>query len=448
MIYYQPSPAKTAAVVLAGAAAAFHPAGASARGGSGAPTAQSAESAGAAVQDAIGEWQLDIELWFEGNILAFDPAETMGRLESLTGYLAEEGPLGAQAAEAADGSAALPGLALIVHGDRTVEASRTIEGSVALLQGELTVLGQIEGDAYVLDGHLSLDDGARVAGGIVVLGSGRLSVNPEATVAGETIFERAADAPIVPTAADAVESATGSGAGTVTGAQSTTGGDAVVEVRALSQQRALIERREQPNFFSRAAGNLTDAVGGLFGVALTFLISAFAGVFTVRFGGSRVETVSNTVAKEFWRSAAMGVAGQILFVPAILLLAILVVTAFAVPFFIVATLLAAGVGYLCAAHAVGTMFSSVDYRSEILQRLRGYGSVRHVLNGLGIMLLPFAAVAVLEVLGGAAPVVRGLTLAAAIAFSWLMGTAGFGAVLLTRGGSRAVVDDWAGGQAS
>ena len=45
-------------------------------------------------------------------------------------------------------------------------------------------------------------------------------------------------------------------------------------------------------------------------------------------------------------------------------------------------------------------------------------------------------------LGGAADFVRGLILFVAIVGTWIVVTAGFGSVLLTRGGGRSVVIDW------
>ncbi|MFV1987215.1 MAG: hypothetical protein ACC682_08025, partial [Gemmatimonadota bacterium] len=67
------------------------------------------------------------------------------------------------------------------------------------------------------------------------------------------------------------------------------------------------------------------------------------------------------------------------------------------------------------------------------------------LSGLVLLLLPFAATAVLWILGGTAGFVRGIVAFVAALGTWIVMTAGFGSVLLTRAGARSVVVDWSEG---
>ena len=172
------------------------------------------------------------------------------------------------------------------------------------------------------------------------------------------------------------------------------------------------------------------------------MVLAALGLLLVYVGRRRLETVSDTVRLEFARSFAMGLAGEVLFLPVLLVLVVLVITWLVIPFFLLAAGLAGLFGYVAAAHAGGEIFARRRFRSEWLERLRRSNSYYYVVSGLALLMLPFAAGAALWVFGGAADFVRGLILFVAGVGTWVVVTAGFGGVLLTRAGGRSVVIDW------
>src|SRR5687768_11849394 len=95
--------------------------------------------------------------------------------------------LGAQPAAPAAAAAPAPvhrsGHLLEVNGDRTIGPGEVVEGDVVVLNGDLTVVGEVRGDVTVARGDLRLESGAVVAGDAVVT-AGRL-VNRGARVQGE-----------------------------------------------------------------------------------------------------------------------------------------------------------------------------------------------------------------------------------------------------------------------
>ncbi len=342
--------------------------------------------------------------------LGFDVTGELDRLREALGRLGDSG-------EFSEG-----GLAMIVHGDYEVLAEATIPGDVAILDGTLRLAGGVEGDILMLDGVLVLDGDARVRGDVLQVG-GEVDFGEDASsVEGEILSDirLAPSAPSAPAAPDAPS------------------------VRQVESSEAPMQMRppQPPGFWSRLARNFGRAVEGVIAAGSTFMVLAVLGLLLVYFGRRRLETVSDTVRLEFARSFAMGLAGEVLFVPVLLVLIALVVTWLVVPFFLLAVWLAGVFGYLAAAHASGEIFARRRFRTEWLERLRRSNSYYYVVSGLALLMLPFAAGAVLWVFGGAADFVRGLILFVAGVGTWVVVTAGFGGVLLTRAGGRSVVVDW------
>ena len=75
------------------------------------------------------------------------------------------------------------GNVLVVGGTGVAGADARIDGVVVLLDGALTIDGEVTGDVYLMGGTLALGDPARVGGRIVVAG-GELRASDAATVAG------------------------------------------------------------------------------------------------------------------------------------------------------------------------------------------------------------------------------------------------------------------------
>ncbi|MDX1395552.1 MAG: hypothetical protein R3195_14285 [Gemmatimonadota bacterium] len=337
--------------------------------------------------------------------------ELLGQLDRLRGALEQ---LGGAAARSTDN------LALIVHDDFAIGGGEAVDGNLALLGGELDLAGEVRGNVLILDGELLLDDGARIEGDVLQVG-GDLSLDGESiTIVGEIV----SDFP-----------ATG-----VAEAPRAERADETPVARERADRVTRGSTRRGP--VARFARNLGRAGEGLMG-ALTFFVTLGAiGLLLVYFAQSRLETVADTVRHEFARSFAMGLAAEVLFFPALIVLCVLVITWPIVPFFVFGTGLALVAGYLAVAHGAGEMFARRRYRYEWLERIRRSNSYYYMLSGLVLLLLPFAATAVLWILGGTAGFVRGIVAFLAAVGTWILMTAGFGSLLLTRAGSRSVVVDW------
>lgn len=340
--------------------------------------------------------------------LGFDVA---GELERLRDALRRLGDSGEFAEDA---------LAMIVHGDYEVAAANTIPGDVAVLDGTLRLAGDVAGDVLVLDGILLLDGDARVRGDVLQVG-GEIDVGAGASIDGEILSDVRLE-PLEPPARAAP--------------------DAPFTARDGSAEIRVQEGSAASGFGSRVRRNFSRATGGVVGTVSWFLVLAVFGLLFVRFGHRRLETVSDTVRLEFARSLAMGIAGEVLFLPVLLVLGVLVITWPIVPFFILAVGLAQVGGYLAVAHAAGEMFARRRFRSRWLERLRRSNSYYYIVSGLALLLLPFAAGAVMWVFGGAADFARGLIFLVAVVGTWVVVTTGFGGVLLTRAGGSSVVIDW------
>ena len=144
--------------------------------------------------------------------------------------------------------------------------------------------------------------------------------------------------------------------------------------------------------------------------------------------------MADTARRDFGRSLGVGLATEVLFIPAFVILCVAVIT---IPLaLLLIPLTAAGVlgGYLAVCHSLGEVFAARRYRYEWLERLRRSNSYYYVLTGLGLLLLPFAVAALLWLFGGLAEFLRGLTIFAGVVVTWLAATTGLGAVVLPRGG--------------
>ena len=341
--------------------------------------------------------------------LGFDVTGELDRLRDALGRLGDSGELIEDR------------LAMIVHGDYEVLAEATVPGDVAILDGTLSLAGSVEGDILVLDGALVLGGGARVRGDVLQVG-GEVDFGEDASRVEGEVLANIRLTPSEPSARAAP--------------------DAPAVRRVESFEAPVQMRPAQPGLGSRLVRNFGRAAEGVIAAGCAFTVLAALGLLFVYFGRRRLETVSDTVRLEFARSFAMGLAGEVLFLPVLLVLAVLVITWLVIPFFLLAVGLAGLFGYLAAAHAGGEIFARRRFRSEWLERLRRSNSYYYVVSGLALLMLPFAAGAALWVFGGAADFVRGLILFVAGVGTWIVVTAGFGGVLLTRAGGRSVVIDW------
>lgn len=304
------------------------------------------------------------------------------------------------------------GLALVVHDDYTVAANQLVEGNLALLSGDLDLKGTVDGDVLVLDGTLTLGPTADVAGDILQVGGD--IVDAGGSVSGEMVSLLAGDlASLV------------SGDFEVDIADET---DVPVRVNVRSGDRG---------FFGSIGHNIGHAISGIMAAIVWLLALSVLGFVVVYFFRSRLEVAAGVIRTDTVRSFGVGLAGQLLVLPVLLLLVVGIVTWLVIPVYALAVALAIPAGYLAVAHAVGEAVEEQRFDwMERFNNLRGSSSYHYVFKGLLFLLAPFAIGSALYLLGGMLGFVRGLMFFAAGVLTWAAVTTGFGAIIITRAGGR------------
>ncbi|MDZ4674280.1 MAG: hypothetical protein SGI84_07495, partial [Gemmatimonadota bacterium] len=201
-----------------------------------------------------------------------------------------------------------------------------------------------------------------------------------------------------------------------------------------------------PNFLLRAIQPTDTAINaepswltrfgtraaGLSGVFLTLTLLGF---LLVAFAHPYLETVSDTVAHSFGRSFVVGMLGQVLLLPTfgmlVVGLVLSVVGALLVPFVVIvyALLAVLGIvgGFLAVAHSMGEK----QTRRRMAQGLKASpNSFRYMLIGLATVLSVWLAWLVF----GWVPVAGTIVWGSAVLVTWIIGTVGFGAAILSRAG--------------
>ena len=299
---------------------------------------------------------------------------------------------------------------LVVHDDYRIADGSTIVGDVALLGGTLTVDGDIEGDVLVLGGRLLLEPGSLVMGDV-------RSVGGEVETAGATVTGEILSLSVGERSADR----------------------SAADVRDRHDRRSEwdYEPRRDRGFFGSIARNVSRAFSDIVGTIVWIVGLTLLGAGLIYFAPGRLEAIAAEARADMLRSFGVGLAGQLLFFPILLLLVVLIVTWLVVPFYVLAVAVAVPAGYLAVARVLGE--SVVDRRYELFERfnLNRQNTYYYVLNGVLVLLAPFAVAAVLHLFGGMLGFLRGLTVFLAVVLTWAVATTGFGAVILTRGGGLA-----------
>lgn len=285
-------------------------------------------------------------------------------------------------------------------GPRTIAAGDTVTGPVAARGGTLDIYGYVNGDAVAYEGDVILRPGATVTGdAIAVRGRVRLLGG---VVGGDARSVRGSLAPPAESAAAAPA--------------------------------------EPPT----VRGELELVVGWL-----TVLIIIGVGVLV--FASGPLEGVVETLQRGFARSLLMGLAGQLAVLPLLLLvvvaLAVTVLGILLIPFAIVAMVLGTAglmmLGFLAVCRTSGGAIAGPGRGSSARRvRARGAGpgqqltergaALRALLAGIAAFLAVWLVAALLTPVPAAAALVRGL----AFVLTWVAVTAGFGAALLSRAGTR------------
>jgi hypothetical protein len=298
------------------------------------------------------------------------------------------------------------------------ELERLLNGDL-----EMPVRIVIDADEYRLPEGAALDemlllvesDGV-VAGKIrsnVLVADGSLIILPTAEIEGDVI---AIDATIT--------NQGGAIAGTIRESLHRT---PVVVAPAVPRVRIA---RHVPSALSR----VTAGLGSLAKTVAMYLLFGFLGALVVYLFRGHLETVSDTVSYSFGRSFLTGLAAEVLFLPIGLVMTVLVVTAIAVPFYIIAFALLSVLGYVSVAHAAGENLTR--RRFSWTDRMRRANSYYYVLNGLGVLLALFVGAAITQMAYPLLGWAHDLLIASAWILTWIAATSGLGAALLSRAGRR------------
>lgn len=281
-----------------------------------------------------------------------------------------------------EGLSNLPSPDSVSPAGRTIPAGTTVRGSV-VARGPIVVAGRVEGSVVSLAGDVTVRPGGVVTGDALAVG-GRV-IADGAVVNGEMRSMRAL--PTVPPAAAAADART------------------PLE-RTLYNVRLVLA-----------------TLGVLLVVAIGVLI----------FAGRNLDEVVGAVERQFARAFWMGLLGQLLILPALLLLivalAVSIIGILLIPFAIVAYGIAlAGLltlGFLAVARLVGGALRTTNDPSA-----RG-----QALTALAVGLSAFFVLWLVAALLAWAPLASTVVRAAALAATWAAATLGLGAAILSRAGT-------------
>ena len=275
------------------------------------------------------------------------------------------------------------------QGDFSLGSSEDIKGNLLVVDGDADVYGSLRGNLVAVDGDVVVHPGGVVSGDVLTLG-------------GEVRDE---------------------------------GGEIGGEVRTLqsASRPAAVANQAAPPL--SAFETVLHRGAGVLGVFLTLCALGFG---LVMFGRQNLEVVSDTISHSFGRAFVTGLLGQILLLPTfgmlvvglILSVAGILLLPFAIAVFAMLTVIAVVGGYLAVAHAMGETYTRRRMALGVV--IGSPNSYRYLLVGL----LGLASVWGAWALFGWVPVAGSIVWGAAFFVSWLLGTAGFGAALLSRAGIR------------
>ncbi|MEZ4417877.1 MAG: hypothetical protein R3E10_19130 [Gemmatimonadota bacterium] len=321
-------------------------------------------------------------------------------------------------------------LQLYVGDDAVVARGETVDRSVLVVDADLDVEGRITGDVIVVGGRLRLEDGAEIEGDVRLFDA-QLTDHGEIGGSVERVRAEARGA-----------------------------GPDLEEMR--EQIRADLEReigrsveRDSRRQLWRPFRNIAAGIGGILENLLTFGVLCAIGAVLLHFGGNRLDVIAETARRYPARSAAVGLAGAFLLVPAwVLGIVALAISIVGIPLMIAwAPLfpLAAGVailaGGLAVAMNVGEWIRTHEVRG--FEWAREPGAMYRMAAGLFALTLIFVAANTLQMAGSLLGFLHGMLSAVGVLAILALSTVGFGAVLLTRAGSRPdlvgesfTFDDW------
>lgn len=307
----------------------------------------------------------------------------------------------------------------VVSGDLTISEGETV-GEVVVIGGDLEVYGEVTGDVSVFGGDLELGETGVILGNAVVTGGE--FINEGGRIRGEM---RAIDGSDLDVAAE-IQRALGSVAAVN------------IDEDVRREIREDVRRSSRQEF--GPSGPIGRGFGGLISTLALGLVLAGIGAALVFYGRPYLETVSDTVRGSAMRSGATGLAASFLVVPAfVVVIVALAVSIVGIPFLLVAIPLyplaifsAAVFGLLAVCHAIGERTAE---QSRQPFDLRYRNSYAYLFTGLAMLLTPHFAAHLLEMTGFLS-FIGTLLMVVTWAAIWVCATVGFGAVILSRAGTR------------
>ena len=283
---------------------------------------------------------------------------------------------------------ALPPNDQIAMGGRSIAAGSQVDGPVAAAGGPLHVYGTVNGDAIAIGGDVIVHPGGRVTGNAV------------------------------------------SALGTVTLLGGTVNGEMRQLAGAIGSVPAAAARAETPTRSTRHALALSSS---------WLVILVLMGIGVLVFAGEYLDGVVDSLEGRFGRSFWAGIATQLALAPvlAILLIALTVTVLgiLLIPFAIVAFVLAVAglitLGFLAIARVTG---ESVAPAASKRYHARG-AALRALVIGVTL----YMGLWVVASAFAWAPTIETVLRVVAVAITWVATTAGLGAAVLSRGGTRRAV---------
>lgn len=294
--------------------------------------------------------------------------------------LAQDTSTAVSAATQSSSQSRAVGTDTIRFGGRTIPAGDTVNGPVLTAAGDLRVHGVIRGTAVAVAGDIVIESGGSITGDAIAI------------------------------------------LGEVVTVQGTVGGAA----RNFSRDFAWLRDVERGEPVRRGTG---DALSLSLGWLVVMLL---VGIGVLIFAGAYLDGVTDVLEQSFGRSFLVGIAGELGLIPVLILvcagLAVTVVGILLIPFAIVAYILAVmgflTLGFLSVARLAGSTFGGE--RGEV----RG-----KALRGLIIGIAIFMGTWVLAATFQWSPAISTILRMIALAVTWVAATAGFGAAILSRGGT-------------
>jgi hypothetical protein len=192
--------------------------------------------------------------------------------------------------------------------------------------------------------------------------------------------------------------------------------------------------------------HITRGITGVFSTLMAYAVLVGLGFLAVFFARGHLETIADTARHSTLRSGLVGLAASFLVLPAFVLGALALAISIVgiplllvyLPLFPLAVVLAAVGGYLAVAHGAGEALAERRFRgTEWFTRANSY---YYVITGVGLLLVLFITAHIITMAGPWLGFLQGLLKFLAIMVTWVAVMVGFGAFLLSRGGTRPVVE--------